>query len=77
MIPTMKFRWLELPKDWIDRQTQIRKQHPAAIDMYGGRVRVLQQWWEDELPTIVAHGTDYVETERKGEWRDIPVEEQA
>lgn len=69
MTPTAKFRWLELPKDWIDRQTQIRKQHPAAIDMYGGRVRVLQQWWTNDNYEI-----DGV-PKYSGEWRDIPIEE--
>lgn len=69
MIPTAKFRWLKLSPDE-------EVFHPSAIILQH-QGRVLQQWWEDELPTIVAHGTDYVETERKGEWRDIPVEEQA
>lgn len=68
MTPTAKFRWLERVEDVPISEIPFLRSE---------RVRVLQQWWEDELPTIVAHGTDYVETERKGEWRDIPVEEQA
>ena len=76
MTPTAKFRWLEI---WKEKDITYDMRHPSAIPVAWTkeRVRVLQQWWEDELPTIVAHGTDYVETERKGEWRDIPVEEQA
>lgn len=69
MIPTMKFRWLEVPLG--------AERNSATASWNELSVSVLQQWWENELPTIVAHGTDYVETERKGEWRDIPVEEQA
>ena len=75
MSPTAKQRYLKKPVDMTHEAFYVL--HPTAVKHLDGVVRVLQQWWENELPTIVAHGTDYVETERKGEWRDIPVEEQA
>jgi hypothetical protein len=73
MTPTAKLRWLEL---WAHGFGSL---HPSAVPVIGDerRVRVLQQWWEDDLPTIVAYGTDHIETERRGEWRDIPIEGEA
>ena len=63
MTPTAKFRWLELPLI-----EQVGHKHPSSF-VIRGRVRVLQQWWENEYYAING-GIE-------GEWRDIPVEEQA
>jgi len=65
MTPTAKQQWLDLPYE-----TGIYAKHPSAIEVRDGRVRVLQQWWEQTL-------SDMDGPEVKGEWRDIPVEEQA
>lgn len=67
MTPTAKFRWLEL---WVERDITFDR-HPSAMFFCSSRekVRVLQQWWEDdnyEINGVPKHS---------GEWRDIPVEE--
>lgn len=38
MIPTAKFRWLEVPLDSGSR-------HPSILIWHGTTGRVLQQWW--------------------------------
>ncbi len=68
MTPTAKFRWLEMSITGYSVS-----QHPSCIPVGNvqetRRVRVLQQWWEDdnyEINGVPKHS---------GEWRDIPVEE--
>lgn len=72
MTPTAKLRWLEL------NGTEVWA-HPSAIyDAATNRFRVLQQWWHDEYISIVdpeAFGDS--QYGYKGEWRDLPIEEQA
>ena len=61
MTPTAKFRWLEIEG----------LEHPSAIAIPGNdglRVRVLQQWWAVEREGQITP---------QGEWRDVPIEEQA
>jgi hypothetical protein len=46
----------------------------------GKRVPILQQWWEDGHVTLMVHVTDKdgntLPSPSRGEWRDVPVEEQ-
>lgn len=74
MTPTAKFRWLIVPMTGV-----IGMEHPSAIPYTGMRVRVLQQWWNAYVPTIhYPNGVrDKDAYEVAGEWRDIPIEEQA
>lgn len=68
MTPTAKFRWLEMSITGYSGS-----QHPSYIPVGNvqetRRVRVLQQWWT---------GADVIDdcVVIKGEWRDIPIEEQ-
>lgn len=69
MTPTAKFRWFVPSSDmtWL----AVLNKHPSAVTNAAGQYRVLQQWWEDdnyEINGVPKHS---------GEWRDIPVEEQA
>jgi len=47
----------------------------------GKRVRILQQWWEDKNVMLTVHITDKdgntLPSPICGEWRDVPVEEEA
>lgn len=49
------------------RADRTYKTDPAIEDGYGNKL-VLQQWWETEWP----HDHELY----KGEWRDIPIEEE-
>ena len=72
MTPTAKFRWLEFHERTIGDAIRNAAAHPSAIlNKNGVRVRVLQQWWEIGSP--MPDGSIFTQ----GEWRDIPIEEQA
>jgi hypothetical protein len=47
----------------------------------GKWVHILQQWWEDSHVTLMVHVTDKdgntLPSPNRGEWRDVPVEEQS
>ena len=66
MTPTAKFRWLKLPAacDWWD----VRTKHPSAVSAADDCMCVLQQWWAVEREGQITP---------QGEWRDVPIEEQA
>jgi hypothetical protein len=42
---------------------------------------ILQQWWEDSYVTLAVHVTDKdgntLPSPSRGEWRDIPIEEES
>jgi len=61
MTPTPKLRFVE-------------RVVPASIygEGIGKKVRVLQQWWEVENITDAVHNNIL-----DGEWRDIPLEQEA
>jgi hypothetical protein len=43
----------------------------------GTRVRILQQWWEQKGMTMnLGWGGEMPIGEIKGEWRDVPIEEE-
>ena len=47
----------------------------------GRIVRILQQWWEDKNIVLTVHITDKdgntLPSPNRGEWRDIPLEQEA
>ena len=63
MTPTTRFRYVERP---INICTS-----PDGTVSHGTMVRILQQWWEDNSTDI--HWVNG----NPGEWRDIPLEEEA
>jgi hypothetical protein len=69
MIPTTKFRYVERDS----------YEHNGEHFIHPHRVRILQQWWEDK--NNILHSTRTNETEwvkhYAGEWRDIPLEQEA
>lgn len=67
MTPTAKIRWLKLPMT----ETVAFERPSAQQTPFGQSVIVLQQWWVSREPIDL-------DTEiPKGEWRDVPIEEQA
>jgi hypothetical protein len=66
MTPTPKLRFVErfVPA-------------PEHGDGIGKRVRILQQWWEQKGMTMnMGWGGEMPIGEIKGEWRDVPLEEE-
>ena len=64
MTPTAKFRWLEM---WVEADITYDR-HPSYIPTTRTKGRVLQQWWAVEREGQITP---------QGEWRDVPIEEQA
>ena len=64
MTPTPKLRFVE-------RIIQFQIE-PMTNTTMGKKVRILQQWWEPERNII-----DMVAGKTQGEWRDVPLEEEA
>jgi hypothetical protein len=62
MTPTTKFRYVERDS----------YSHNGEHFIEPHRVRILQQWWEPERNII-----DMVAGKTQGEWRDIPLEQEA
>jgi hypothetical protein len=62
MIPTSKLRFVE-------REVFIFVVTPKTI-------RVLQQWWQTNNTINLGFGGDIPIGETKGEWRDVPLEEE-
>jgi hypothetical protein len=73
MTPTPKLRFVE-------RVVQFPVELMSDITM-GRRVRVLQQWWEDRNIVLAVHVEDKdgnpLPPPMRGEWRDVPLEEEA
>ena len=73
MKPTPKLRFVE-------RVVQFPVELMSDITM-GRRVRVLQQWWEVGNMVLAIHVTDKdgntLPSPNRGEWRDVPLEEEA
>jgi hypothetical protein len=69
MTPTPKLRFVE-------------RVVPATIygEGIGKKVRILQQWWEDKNIVLAVHITDKdgntLPSPNRGEWRDVPLEEE-
>jgi hypothetical protein len=67
MTPTTRFRYIE--------RVVPAPEHGKDI---GKTVRILQQWWEQKGMTMnLGWGGEMPIGEIKGEWRDIPLEQEA
>jgi len=75
MTPTAKQRYLTKPAPMT--KEMFASLHPTAIEHLNGRVRVLQQWWENNPTINLGFGDIPTGEPIKGEWRDIPVEGEA
>jgi hypothetical protein len=68
MTPTTRFRYIER-QDFTDDLA-----NPQTL-------RILQQWWEDKNIVLAVHITDKdgntLPSPNRGEWRDIPLEQEA
>jgi hypothetical protein len=68
MTPTTRFRYIER-QDFTDDLA-----NPQTL-------RILQQWWEDKNIVLTVHITDKdgntLPSPNRGEWRDIPLEQEA
>ena len=62
MTPTPKLRFVE-------RTVSIN-------EATGKRVRILQQWWQTNNTINLGFGGEIPIGETKGEWRDVPLEEE-
>ena len=53
---------------------------PEFGDNTGRYVHVLQQWWENGNVTLAVYTTDadgnFVPPPKRGEWRDVPLEDE-
>jgi hypothetical protein len=77
MIPTAKLRFLN-GKETFETGHVTSDGHRFLGVRY---VRVLQQWWEEPNILETTHETDergqpYVGYKYKGEWRDVPLEQE-
>jgi hypothetical protein len=68
MTPTTRFRYIER-QDFTEDLANPRT------------IRILQQWWEDKNIVLAVHITDKdgntLPSPNRGEWRDIPLEQEA
>jgi hypothetical protein len=62
MTPTTRFRYVERDSH----------EHNGEHFIHPHRVRILQQWWKVENVTDAVHNNVL-----DGEWRDIPLEQEA
>ena len=62
MIPTPKLRFIE----------RIQPDYPGALT--GRTIRILQQWWENNLTINLGWTGDMSIGKPNGEWRDVPLE---
>jgi hypothetical protein len=73
MTPTPKLRFVE-------RQINICTSPDGTVS-HGTMVRILQQWWEVGNMVLAIHVTDKdgntLPSPNRGEWRDVPLEEEA
>ena len=71
MIATTRFRYVERDS----------YEHNGEHFIHPHRVRILQQWWEDKNIMLAVHITDKdgntLPSPNRGEWRDIPLEQEA
>jgi hypothetical protein len=68
MIPTPKLRFVE-------RTVQVPFQDYKNVTE-SKTVRILQQWWQTNNTINLGFGGDMPIGETKGEWRDVPLEEE-
>ena len=70
MTPTNKLRFVE--------RVVPAPEHGVGI---GKKVQILQQWWEEKNVMLAVHITDKdgntLPSPTCGEWRDVPLEEEA
>ena len=71
MIPTTKLRFVERDS----------YSHNGEFFSHPHKETILQQWWEEPNILETTHQTDergqpYVGYKYKGEWRDVPLEEE-
>jgi hypothetical protein len=57
----------------------IERYVPAAElgENIGKQVRILQQWWEEDVPTANIGFGEIQLKQPTGEWRDVPLEKEA
>ena len=71
MTPTPKLRFVE--------RDSYSKNGEHFVEPF--KVRILQQWWEDKNVMLAVHITDKdgntLPSPTCGEWRDVPLEEEA
>ena len=67
MTPTAKLRFVE-------RKVQVPVQGDFVVTYK--TVRILQQWWQTNNTINLGWGGELPIGETKGEWRDVPLEEE-
>jgi len=67
MTPTNKLRFVEREKVTVDLFCNPTYQ----------KIRILQQWWEDNMTINLGWAGDMPLGKTNGEWRDVPVEVEA
>lgn len=78
MTPTALLRYVNRKHEYDTGQILI----PSGKPVIGWRIEtVLQQWWESPDILETSHKTDargqpYVSYKPKGEWRDVPIEDE-
>ncbi len=50
---------------------------PELGENIGKPVRILQQWWEEDVPTANIGFGEIQLKQPTGEWRDVPLEKEA
>jgi hypothetical protein len=50
---------------------------PELGENIGEPVRILQQWWEEDVPTANIGFGEIQLKQPTGEWRDVPLEKEA
>jgi hypothetical protein len=68
MTPTNKLRFVERQHGYEQYDVKVTQRHGTEVCYRPNMVRILQQWWEG---FVVIDGVIH---DRKGEWRDVPLE---
>jgi|Laugrespbdmm15dd_1035085.scaffolds.fasta_scaffold04785_7 hypothetical protein len=71
MTPTPKLRFVERADGFEQHDVKVTDRHGVEVCYRPKKIRILQQWWEDNSTDI--HWVNG----NPGEWRDVPLEVEA
>jgi hypothetical protein len=80
MTPTPKLRFIERADGFEQHDVKVTDRHGIEVCYRPKKIRTLQQWWEDKNIVLAVHITDKdgntLPSPNRGEWRDVPLEEE-
>lgn len=70
MKPTPKLRFIERDGPMMG----FHKNSDGSETTMHQKIRILQQWWEDQDPELISESNGTKTFKVDGEWRDVPME---